>query len=81
MFETLHTTKTTRRNRQSVLRALLLLLLCHAALAAVRAQQRPRIVGRPSADASSGEAAQEPGEVVRVNTRVVFLDALVRAKR
>jgi VWFA-related protein len=50
-------------------------LLCCASLSA--AQERARIVGRPSPP-----AAQDPAEdVVRVKTRVVFLDALVKDKR
>ncbi len=67
--------------RQSVFSSLFLMLLCPSMLIAVRAQQRERTVRQPSAQASSTGAAQDPSEVVRINTRVVFVNTLVKNKR
>lgn len=61
---------------------LLLLALCHATSVVARAQEaRPRSVRPTPAMPQSAAAAQEAGEVVRVDTRAVFLDAVVRDKR
>lgn len=44
-------------------------------------EQRPRTVGAPPRAERGADAAHGPEEVVRIRTRVVFLDALVKDRR
>lgn len=61
-----------------VLSALFVLLLCHATLIEVHPQQRARAIGQPPGQESGAGLSQEPGDIVRLNTRVVQLDVLVK---
>lgn len=59
-----------------------LLALCGlGAASAVAQEQRPRSVARPAPGGRPAERVPDPDEVVRIRTRVVFLDALVKDRR
>ena len=53
------------------------LVLCAAALARAQ-EERPRTVGGRGQPAGSPVVPAAPEEVVRIRTRVVFIDALVK---
>ncbi len=61
---------------------IIFVVFCYATLTPVCAQQRARIVEHSSKQASNPSAKQEQSdEIVRVHTRVVFIDVLVKDKR
>lgn len=70
-----------RQKRHLVLSVLFLMLLCHTTFIPARSQQRARTVQQPSGQTSTAGVTQEPSDIVRINTRVVFVDALVKDKR
>jgi len=70
-----------RQKAHFVFCSLFLLLLCELTFLPARSHERVGNFQKLSSQASTIEVTQEPGDVVRVNTRVVFVDTLVKDKR